>query len=267
MIVKAVVVIVVIYIVVVGFTYAFQRSLMYFPATDLPPPIQVGVPEMTEVALRTADGLDLVAWYAAAPAGRPTIVYFHGNGGNIANRADRARTFIDNGYGVLLVSYRGYAGNPGKPNEDGLFADGRAALAFAREQGISADQLVLVGESLGSGVAVRMASESDVAALILEAPFTSAADTGQNAYPFLPVKLLIKDRFDSLSRIGQVRAPLLIVHGERDRVVPTKLGRRLFAAANEPKQGVFLPGAGHNDLAAYGLLDIERDFLRERFGD
>ena len=245
---------------------AVQRSLMYFPLHDLPSPVTVGVPEMEVVRLGTADGLELVSWYAgAAGPERPTIVYLHGNAGNIAGRAPKVRPFLDRGYGVLLVGYRGYGGNSGAPSEQGLIADGRAALDFLAARGVRPERTVLLGESLGSGVAVRLASERAVGAVILEAPFTSAADAGQRAYPLLPVKLLIKDRFDSLGRIDRVGAPLLIIHGEEDRVVPVAHGRRLLAAALAPKQGVFLLGAGHNDLLRHGSAEVALEFLGRLF--
>ena len=250
------------YVLLLGGCYALQRSLMYFPAAEVPSPAAAGVPEMAAVTLHTGDGLALVSWYAAARAAQsPTIAYFHGNAGNIADRGFKVRPFLDAGIGVLLVGYRGYGGNPGAPGEEGFFADGRAALDFLAGQGVPAERIVVFGESLGSGVAVRMASERRLGAVILEAPFTSAADAGQRAYPFLPVRLLIRDRFDSLSRIGSIGAPLLIVHGERDRVVPADHGRRLLAAAAEPKEGVFLPDAGHNDAFEHGSLTVALEFL------
>ncbi len=245
-----------------------QRSLMYFPEHELPDPTTVGVPEMAVVRLSTADGLALVSWYARAVGPeRPTIVYLHGNAGNIAGRAPKVRPFLDRGYGLLLVSYRGYGSNRGAPNEQGLIADGRAALDFLADRGVGPARTVLLGESLGSAVAVSLASERDVAAIILEAPFTSAADVGQHAFPLLPVKLLIADRFDSLGRIGRVGAPLLIIHGEKDRVVPVAHGRRLLAAAQAPKHGVFLPGAGHNDLLRHGSAEVALVFLERLFAE
>ncbi|MFQ5972188.1 MAG: alpha/beta hydrolase [Alphaproteobacteria bacterium] len=259
---------VVAYAALVGGCYAVQRSLMYFPSSDLPTPAAAGAPEMSPVTLRTADGLELVAWYAPpAMQALPTIVYFHGNAGNIADRVGKVRPFLDEGYGVTLVSYRGYGGNPGAPTEQGLYEDGYAALDFMASRGIREDRTVLLGESLGTGVAVRMASERRVGAVILEAPMTSAAEVGQRAYPFLPVKLFIKDRFETLSLIDRIDAPLLIVHGERDRVVPVSHGRRLFAAAAEPKEAVFLPAAGHNDLFEHDAARAEVDFLRRVFPD
>ncbi len=245
-----------------------QRSLMYFPEHELPDPTTVGVPEMAVVRLSTADGLALVSWYARAVGPEsPTIVYLPGNAGNIAGRAPKVRPFLDRGYGLLLVGYRGYGGNRSAPNEQGLIADGRAALDFLADRGVGPAHTVLLGESLGSAVAVSLASERDVAAIILEAPFTSAADVGQQAFPLLPVKLLIADRFDTLGRIGRVGAPLLIIHGEKDRVVPVAHGRRLLAAAQAPKHGVFLSGAGHNDLLRHGSAEVALAFLERLFAE
>ncbi len=241
--------------------YVMQRSLMYFPDREPPVPAHGGVPEMQVVRFATADGLDLVAWYRAAAGDRPTILYFHGNGGNIAGRGFKVKPYLDAGYGVMLAEYRGYGGNPGSPDEAGLYADGRAALDWLAGQGVTPEGLVIYGESLGSGVAVQLASERRFAALVLEAPFSSAVDVAASAYWFLPVRWLLKDRFDSLSKIAAVQAPLLLVHGERDHVVPTRFGRRLFAAANEPKKAIFLPRGGHNDLPNHGLMPAVLKFL------
>jgi fermentation-respiration switch protein FrsA (DUF1100 family) len=246
---------------VVALMYGMQRSLMYFPDRSTPDPGDAGVPEMQQVPLHTADGLELVAWYRPASEGRSTIVYFHGNGGNIGGRGYKVKPYLAAGYGVMLVEYRGYGGNPSSPDEAGLYADGRAALAWLDASGVPPERTVLYGESLGSGVAVQLAFERPPAALVLEAPFTSASDVAAASYWFLPVRLLIKDRFDSIAKIGDVEAPLLLVHGERDRVVPVRFGRRLFDSANEPKQAVFLPAGHHNDLADHGLMPAVLTFL------
>lgn len=242
--------------------YGLQRHMMYFPARAVPDPAAAGVSELAPVRIATADGLELLSWYRP-PVGEaaPVLVYFHGNAGHIGDRGYKVRPYLDAGLGVLLVGYRGYGGNPGRPTERGLFADGRAALAFLANSGIEAGRTVLYGESLGSGIAVMLAAELPVGALVLEAPFTSAADVGARAYPFLPIRLLIRDRFDSLSRISAIAAPLLIVHGERDMTVPPALGRRLLAAAPEPKEGRFFAAAGHNDLHENGAASAVLDFL------
>ena len=255
------------YAMVVGAAYFFQRSLMYFPDRTVPRLDVAGVTDMREVTLSTADGIELLSWYKPPlAAGGATIVYFHGNGGNIEWRGFKVRPLLDAGYGVLLVGYRGYGGNHGRPSEEGLYRDGRAALDFLTGRGIPGERIVPYGESLGSGVAVQMALERRVGALVLEAPFTSAVDVGAAAYFFLPVRLLIKDRFASVDKIADVEAPLLVVHGEADRVIPVRFGRTLLAAANDPKEGVFIPGAGHNDLFENGAIRAVLDFLDRRLG-
>jgi len=257
----------VIYLVVVAYMYAFQRNMLYYPNVVKPARLQSGVADMEEVVFTTEDGLDLFAWYAPPqdPA-KPTVVIFHGNGGNVGDRGFKARLFIGDGYGVMLAEYRGYAGNPGAPSEQGLYADARAALNYLQGRGVEGADLVLYGESLGTGVATAMAIEAQkrakpVAAMVLEAPFTSAADVGASHYPFLPVRLLIKDRFNSRVRMAALHVPVLIIHGEQDKTVPIKFGKRLFDAANEPKESLWVQEAAHNDLFDNGVSARVLDFL------
>jgi fermentation-respiration switch protein FrsA (DUF1100 family) len=254
------------YLAVVGGMYTFQRGLLYVPSTATPSPAESGVPDIAPVTLETADGLRLMSWYKPADDGRPTLVYFHGNGGHIGYRGDKARPYLDAGYGMLLVSYRGYGGNPGSPTEDGLYADGRAAMAFLAARGVTPGDTVLYGESLGTGVAVHIALEQarasePLAAVVLEAPFTSAVDAGAQHYPWAPVRWLMKDRFESRSKIAEIQAPVLIVHGGRDRVIPFSHGEALYAAAVAPKESLWIPEAGHNDLDAHGASAKIQAFL------
>jgi fermentation-respiration switch protein FrsA (DUF1100 family) len=241
-----------------------DRRLLYFPDRTRPDLRAVGLAAAREVRVATEDGLDLLAWWVPPAATRPVIVYFHGNGGHIGYRAERLHVLAGAGFGALFLEYRGYGGNPGSPSEEGFYADARAALAFIDRRGIPPERLVLYGESLGTAVAVRMASERQVAAVVLESPYTSIEALGRHHYPLLPVRLLLRDRFDAAARIGAVRAPLLFLHGERDDVVPAAFGRALFAAAPEPKEAWFAPSGGHVDLRAHGAFDVVADFLRRR---
>ncbi|TVR81801.1 MAG: alpha/beta hydrolase [Rhodospirillales bacterium] len=244
-----------------------QRSLLYLPASDLgTTPREAGVPEMRGVVFTTEDGLNLTAWHRPPTTRDVTLVYFHGNGGHIGYRGPRVRPFLDAGYGVLLVGYRGYGGNPGRPTEDGLYADGRAALAFLNSRGFPAGRLVLYGESLGGGVAVRMAAEqaradTPVAAVVLEAPMSSVTDVAAHHYPFLPVRWLLKDRFETVPLVAEIAAPLFVAHGTADRVVPIRFGRKIFEAAREPREAFWVEGGGHENLSALGLHDRVLDFL------
>ena len=223
---------------------------------------------METVSFPTGDGLTLTAWYRAPAApGGAVIVHFHGNAGHRGDRAPLMRPYLDAGFGVLLTDYRGYGGNPGKPTEAGLYADGRAALAYLAGRGVAADRVVLYGESLGTAVAVRLATEQRVGAVVLEAPFTSAVDIGAAAYPFVPVRWLMLDRFNSLSRIAHIGAPLLVLHGGMDATVPIAHGRRILAAAAEPKEGRFYDAAGHNDPPAFsGAEEVIAGLARHGLG-
>ena len=177
---------------------------------------------------------------------------------SLLNRANRFRTLARFGYGIVALSYRGYGGSTGSPSETGLMADAEAAYAFAVAR---AQRIVLFGESLGTGVAVALAATHRIGGLMLQGAFTSAIDVGARAYWFLPVRLLMKDPFRSDTRIGKVTVPLLMLHGERDGVVPIAFGERLFALANEPKQFVRFAGGGHVDLDQYGALNDVRTFI------
>ncbi len=248
-----------------GITFAMylgQRRLMYFPETLRTAPAAAGLPQAEEVTLDTADGERIIAWHIAPKGDRPIVIYFHGNAGSLRFRVERYRAITADGTGLLAVSYRGYGGSSGSPTEAGLLADAEAAYAFARAR-CAPEQIVLWGESLGSGVATALATKRSVARLVLESPFTSAADVGASVYWFLPVRLLMKDQFRSDRRIGQVRAPILILHGTDDAVVPLAFGERLFALANEPKRLVRFAGGGHIDLDNYGAQNVTRPFIAE----
>jgi hypothetical protein len=254
------------YGVLVGGLYVFQRHLLYFPDVARPELGDLAALGVREIMLKTADGLSLLSWYLPPRDGRPVIAYFHGNGGHIGYRAERLRRFARTGYGVLMAEYRGYGGNPGTPSERGLVADGGAVLDFLGGEGMTPNRLVIYGESLGSGVAVPLATQREVAGVILEAPFTSVAEVAQYHYSFIPASALVRDRFDSLARISDVKGPILVLHGERDRIVPVRFGRALFEAAPQPKELWLAPEAGHEDLVRYGALEAVLDFVRRRVG-
>lgn len=259
-----------VYLTIVAAAYLLQRRLLYFPAAALPTPAQAGVPEMRRVTYLTEDRLTLTAWYAAPPAGAPVLLLFHGNAGNLADRAFKARALLDAGIGVLLAAYRGYGGNPGRPAEAGFYADGRAALSFLKTERQAPDRCILYGESLGSGIATRLAAEQaalgePVGAVILEAPYTSIPAVAQSHYWYLPAYWLLRDRFENRASIDRVGAPLLILHGAKDTTIPVRMGRALFAAAREPKQALWPPAAGHNDVFDHAATDMV-EFIRNRFG-
>lgn len=243
--------------------YAWQRDLIYQPFGRSAAPAAVGVPEMAVVSVRTEDGVTLRGWHAPPSVpGAPTVVIFHGNIGTLAMRAFKARAFLDAGYGVWLAGYRGFDGNPGWPSETGLYADARAALDYLARRGTPPRQVVVYGESLGTGVAVQMATERPVAGVILEAPYTSIPDVAALRFPLMPVHWLATDRFDSLAKIGLVKAPLMIMHGDSDTVIPMAMGERLYQAATGRKQAVIIAGANHVDLYDWGAAAAAIDFIR-----
>ena len=246
----------------VALMYVTQRSLMYFPETRRTPPADAGFGGAQEVVLDTSDGEKVIAWHLPPRGDKPVVLYFHGNGGALVHRADRFRALTGDGTGLVALSYRGYGGSTGSPTEPGLIADAAAAYDFAVAR-YPAQRIVLFGESLGSGVAVALAAERKVGGVILQAPFTSAVDIGAAAYPFLPVRLLMKDQFRSDERIGKVQVPILILHGAFDRVVPPAFGERLYGLANEPKRLVRFPRGEHNDLDSHGAQAAVREFLNE----
>lgn len=238
-----------------------QRWFIYpIPQTARVAPAVAGFPEAQEHVLTTADGEWIIVWHVAARPSHRVIIYFPGNGDVLAGLVGRFRDITSDGTGLIAVSYRGYAGSSGSPSEPGLLQDAAAAYDFALAR-YAADRIVLWGFSLGSGVAVALAADHAVSGLILEAPYTSIADVAAAAFPFLPVRLLLKDSFHSDQRIARVRAPLLIMHGERDSTISISFGDKLFALAHEPKQFVRFPEGGHNDLGLYGAIETARHFI------
>ncbi len=243
--------------------YFAQRALMYFPDTARTPPSLAGLPEAEEIVLDTEDGERIVAWHVSPRGNKPVVLYFTGNAGSLRYRVARFRALIVDGTGLLALSYRGYGGSTGRPSEAGLIADATAVYRYATAR-YPAERLVLWGESLGGGVAVALAAERPVGGLILEAPFTSAADVGARVYPIFPVRWLMKDQFRSSERIGRINAPVLVLHGERDNIVPIAFGEGLYSLVTSPKRFVRFPHGGHNDLDAHGAIEAARAFLAER---
>ncbi|MEM7318010.1 MAG: alpha/beta fold hydrolase [Pseudomonadota bacterium] len=238
----------VLYLTALAGMYVFQRQLQYFPSHNTPDPSSLGLSGVTVENLVTRDGETLVMWHAPAPEGQPTLLFFHGNGGEIADRADRLRAYTDAGFGVAFLSWRGYGGSTGAPGETGLLTDAHTAYDWLIARNTPPEKIVVVGESLGTGVAVRIAAERDIGALILGAPYSAAVDIAARRYPWVPVRLLMKDQFRSIDHIAAVTAPTLILHGTEDRVVPFASGQRLYEATTAPTIFATLEGQGHEAL-------------------
>jgi fermentation-respiration switch protein FrsA (DUF1100 family) len=260
----AIIGVVVAYLGVLGALYVFQRNLLYPRDASRADIATLRVPGAEEIAVTTSDGERLVAWHLPPGEGRPVLVYFHGNAGNLARepRLLRFRAFAREGIGVLAVHYRGYGGSTGTPTEAGLHLDARAAYAEA-ERLYGQGRLVAYGESLGTGVATRLAVENPVRALVLDAPYTSTAGVAERIYRLIPVRQLMHDQFRSDEIIGRLRAPLLVLHGTDDRVIPVEHGEELYRLAPEPKRLVLFEGGRHEDLAQRGATAIVTRFLDE----
>lgn len=252
---------VVFYVAVVLAAWLGQRRLMYLPDAKRVPPAQAGLAQAREREIATPDGERLVAWQIDAKPGQPTILYFHGNAGNLTDRAARAARYAAAGFGIFILSYRGYSGSTGRPSESANVADARLAYDLLVGEGVSPSMIVVYGESLGSGVAVQLAAARKVAAVILDAPYTSMIEMALLRYPFLPARQLLLDRYESKSHIKEIAAPVLVLHGERDTVIPVTMGHALHAAANEPKHIVIFPHGRHTDLDDHGAVTAVRTWL------
>lgn len=228
--------------------WLLQRRLIYFPDPAIPPAGSV-LPGVREITLRTADGLALGAWYVTPPGtdAAAAVLVLPGNAGSRAMRAPLARRLVAKGLAVLLLDYRGYGGNPGRPTEQGLIIDARAARAYLLDRGLPAHRLIYFGESLGAAVATRLAVEHPPGGLVLRSPFTNLAEVGAWHYPLLPVRTLLRDRFPVIELIGQIRVPTVVIYGDADTVVPPQHSAAVAAAAAGPVRVVQLPGADHND--------------------
>jgi len=246
----------VLFAVLVGLLWAFQRRLIYLPDSGPAAPAEQVLPGARDVRLETEDGLRLAAWYlpGAGPDAAGVLVA-NGNGGHRGLRAPLARALGEAGLAVLLFDYRGYAGNPGTPSESGLATDARAARTFLLEEaGVPADRLLYFGESLGSAVVTELATEHPPAGLVLRSPFVDLASVGEVHYPFLPVRALLRDRYPVAEHVARVQVPTTIVYGSRDSIVPPEQSRAVADAAARLHRLVAVPGADHNDAV---LLDGE----------
>ena len=249
------------YVALFALLYLMQHKLLYHIDSIRTPPAEAGLANVREVEIAAADGTRLIAWHAPARAGQPTLLYFHGQGGTLKGRSRRFQRFIGEGWGVFMMTWRGYGGSTGSPSEANNVADARVAYEALRKAGVGPREIVLYGESLGTGVAVQLATGADAAGLILDAPYTSTVDVAADRYPFFPVRLAMRDTYPSSRFIKNVRMPILILHGEQDTIIPVRYGKTLFAQANEPKQLALFPDGQHTDLYYHGALDTVRAFL------
>ena len=226
------------YILLVIVVFIFQRNLLYHPTVDnyLDDKNSKEPNEIEKVKITTRDNIDLVGWYYNQnPVKSKTILFFHGNAGSLENRTYKLKHFKNLKVNFLIIAWRGFSGSKGQPNEKGLYEDAKSAIKWLKKKGIDENNIILYGESLGTAVAVEVAQNRNYAGIILESPFTSMVDMGKKYYPFFPVRLLLIDKFESHKKIINISSPLLVMHGKVDKIVPYKMGRKIYELANEPK--------------------------------
>ena len=238
-----------------------HRYFLYIPDPKRVDPHEAGLTGVEEIVFKSAEGKKLIAWYRPAAKGERTLLYFPGNSGNVAARAGKIKAIVADGYGVFIVNYRGFGGSASRPTEKRLVRDAVTAYDTLRGLGVPPRDIVLYGESLGTGVATQVCQQREAEGLVLESPFTSVVDVGKLAWPLLPLKHIMVDQYRTIDRIGSVDVPLFIIHGGRDAVIPLDMARRIFHAANDPKTLTVVPRAGHNDLFEQGAWARVRDFL------
>lgn len=250
------------YLVLSAVMFGLQRSLMYMPDTNLALPALYGLQGVERVSIEAEDGIRLTAWYAPAATGKSTIMYLHGNGGHVGYRAGFYAEAMRRGFGLLALSYRGFGDSEGSPSEAGLYTDARAALTFLIEhKQVSEQQIILFGESIGGAVAIEAARQRPIRALILQAPFASMLERASDFYPWLPVKLLLRDKYLSMDKLGEIITPTLVLVAEEDTIVPASESERLYKALQVPKQLRRFAAIGHNDFAPPQVLNEVETFL------
>ena len=226
------------YLIITFVLYFLQRNLLYYPAENNYSGDELTV-EIKKVKIITEDNLELLAWYHEKDINYKTILYFHGNAGSLENRIHKINHFDNMNVNFLLFAWRGFSGNKGKPTEQGFYKDARGAVEWLKDKGISEKNIIIYGESLGTGIATEIAQNNNFAGVILESPFTSMIEAGSSIYPIFPIRLLLKDKYESNKKIKNIKSPILIMHGEADTIVPFRMGKKLYELANEPKYSYF----------------------------
>ncbi|ODA67527.1 2-hydroxy-6-oxononadienedioate/2-hydroxy-6-oxononatrienedioate hydrolase [Methyloligella halotolerans] len=248
-------------IICVG-AYRVHRYFVYKPDPTYTAPQDTALENVEEVKLKTPDGVTLIAWWVPAREDMPTLLYFTGNGGSVAGRAKKIDEIARAGYGVFMLNYRGFGGSEGRPTEADNIADAERAYDLLMERGLKPKDVVIYGESLGTSVATQLSLKRPAKALVLEAPFTSAVSVGRLTWWFLPLRLVMVDKYKTISVIDRISMPLLIVHGKQDSVIPLRMAEELFAKAPDPKQMVVFPQADHNDLYEHGAFVTVDEYLQ-----
>ena len=243
------------YSVILVFTYFYQRNLLYHPSENNYLNEKIFF-DYEEFLISVDDDIDLKSWFIKKNVNKyKTILFFHGNAGNLYNRVYKLNKLNELNVNVLIISWRGFSGNKGSPTEKNLYSDAKKAVKWLNENGINNENIVLYGESLGTGVAVELAQNKKFNSIILESPFTSIANAAKIYYPYLPIELLIKDRYDSINKIKNIKVPIMIMHGKKDDIVPQSMGKELYKKANDPKYSYFPEDDNH-------MLEFNEELLK-----
>ena len=255
-------IIILVYFLILIFLYFYQRNLMYHPSENNYSNDQLTV-QIEKVRVDTEDGIELLGWYHNKDIGRyKTILYFHGNAGSLENRIHKLNHFKEMDVNFLIIAWRGFSGNKGKPSEKGLYEDGRSAINWLLNKGIKEENIIIYGESLGTGVATHLSQKRKFAGIILETPFTSMIDAAKKFYPYIPVSLLLKDKFNIKDKIKNVTVPVLVMHGESDQIVPFFMGKKIYEVANDPKYSYFTKHDNHMMEYDENLVKALNSFLK-----
>ena len=250
------------YFFVLVFLYFYQRNLLYLPNENNYSGDKISV-DIEKVKIPTYDNIELLGWYHEKNlTDHKTLVYFHGNAGSLENRIHKLNHFKDMNINFLIIAWRGFSGNNGKPTEEGLYIDGKSAIDWLIKKGVDEKNLILYGESLGTGVATHLAQNKNYAGVILETPFTSMIDTAKKFYPYIPVSLLLKDKFENYKKIKNINSPILVMHGEVDQIVPFFMGKKIYELANKPKYSYFTKYDDHMMEYDENLVLALKSFLK-----
>jgi len=252
------------YILLIVIVFFFQRNLLYHPSVDnyLKDNLGTEPAEIEKVKILTEDKIDLIGWFYNKDVKKfKTIVFFHGNAGSLKNRTYKLNHFKDLDVNFLIIAWRGFSGNKGKPNEKGLYEDARSAIRWLNMKGIQDKNIILYGESLGTAIAAEIAQNKKYAGVILESPFTSMVNMGKKYYPFFPVSFLLKDKFESYKKIDKISVPILIMHGKVDNIVPFYMGKKMYELANQPKYSYFSEYDDHMMEYNENLLNHLKEFI------
>ena len=254
--------ILVVYFSILILLFIFQRNLMYHPNENNYYGEKLEV-EIEKVKIRTSDNINLLGWFHKKNLeNNKTILFFHGNAGNLENRINKLNHFNDLNVNFLIIAWRGFSGNDGNPTENNLYTDGKSALEWLKNNGVDENNIIIFGESLGTGIATEIAQKGNFAGLILETPFTSMVEAAKNFYPYIPVGLLLKDKYENQKKIKSINIPVLVMHGEADKIVPFWMGKKIFDLANNPKYSYFTKDDDHMMEYDSNLVSMLNDFLK-----